>query len=161
MGTVGAMKLSFALRTRAVRARWLLEELGLPYTLEPVSPDAAPALEVDGVRLTESLAIALRLAEPVASHRAEFLEWLIFSEATLEAALVRDAAELPALLDRVARRLESSAWIVGDDFSAADVWLASVLHRAHHGGKLANYPALLEYVVRCTSRPASRRAVGL
>ena len=73
------MKLYFAPRTRATRARWLLEELGVPYELvkldlarqENTTPaylavhplGEVPAL-VDGeVTLLESLAICLHLAD--------------------------------------------------------------------------------------------------
>jgi glutathione S-transferase len=73
------MKLYFAPRTRAVRPRWLLEELGVPYELVKLDPskqeNKTPAflalhpfgeipVLVDGdVTLFESAAICLYLAD--------------------------------------------------------------------------------------------------
>jgi glutathione S-transferase len=104
------MKLYFAPRTRATRARWLLEELGVPY--ERVKLDLArqenttpaylavhplgevPAL-VDGeVTLLESLAICLHLADrfpekhlaPLvgSAERGPYYQWMAFAEVSLE-----------------------------------------------------------------------------
>jgi glutathione S-transferase len=100
------IKLYFAPRTRSVRILWLLEELGLPYELEPIEfiPPAQsffaqstplrklPTIEDgDGV-MCESGAIVEyilerygegRLAPAVgAPDRAAFLQWLHFAEST-------------------------------------------------------------------------------
>ena len=100
------LRLYYAPRTRAVRVRWLLEELGLPYELERVpfvAPSGGffaqatpsgkvPVLEVDGVAFGESGAILEylveryddgRLAPPVgAPARGLYLQWLHFAEGT-------------------------------------------------------------------------------
>jgi glutathione S-transferase len=104
------MKLYFAPRTRATRARWLLEELGVPYELikldlarqEHTTPaylavhplGEVPAL-VDGeVTLLESLAICLHLADrfpekhlaPLmgSAERGPYYQWMAFAEVSLE-----------------------------------------------------------------------------
>lgn len=100
------MRLYYAPRTRAVRVRWLLEELGLPYELERVAfvPPAhgffaqatpsgkVPVLEDDGMTMSESGAIVEyivdrygggRLAPRVDSPaRGPYLQWLHFAEGT-------------------------------------------------------------------------------
>jgi glutathione S-transferase len=99
------LTLWFAPRTRAVRVRWLLEELGVPHELRrvefqrPVQSFAQqtpfgklPVIEDDGVTIGESGAIvecilerygAGRLAPPIGSQRrGPFLQWLHFAEAT-------------------------------------------------------------------------------
>ncbi|NBD08803.1 glutathione S-transferase family protein [Corallococcus silvisoli] len=104
------MKLYAAPRTRAVRARWLLEELGVPYELikldltqqENRAPaylavhplGEVPALVDGDVTLLESLAICLhladrfpekRLAPPVgASERGPYYQWMVFAEVSLD-----------------------------------------------------------------------------
>ncbi|EPX58149.1 Glutathione S-transferase [Cystobacter fuscus DSM 2262] len=104
------MKLYFAPRTRATRARWLLEELEVPYTLVQVDlakqegrtpahlalhPLGEVPVLVDGdVTLFESSAICLYLADlfpekhlapPLASaERGPYLQWMLFAEVTLE-----------------------------------------------------------------------------
>jgi glutathione S-transferase len=104
------MKLYFAPRTRAIRPRWLLEELGVPYELvkldlarqENTTPaylavhplGELPAL-VDGeVTLLESLAICLYLADrfpekhlaPLVGspERGPYYQWMVFAEVTLD-----------------------------------------------------------------------------
>ena len=73
------MKLYYVPKTRAVRPRWLLEELGVPYELVRLDPARGetrtpehlarqplghvPVLEDGELRLFESSAICLHLAE--------------------------------------------------------------------------------------------------
>jgi glutathione S-transferase len=99
------MTLYFAPRTRAVRIRWLFEELEIPYELERVEFRPQPAMFaqatpfgkfpvlVDGdVVMAESGAILEyvlevygngRLAPRVGSpQRGEFLQWVHFAEGT-------------------------------------------------------------------------------
>lgn len=104
------MKLYFALRTRAVRPRWLLEELGVPYELvrldlarqENTTPEYLavhplgdlPALVDGDVTLLESLSICLHLADrfpekhlapPVGSaERGPYYGWMVFAELSLD-----------------------------------------------------------------------------
>ena len=104
------LKLYFAPRTRAVRIRWLLEELGIPHELERVEfrPQPTPFAQatpsgkipvlVDGdVVIGESGAILEyvlethgngRLAPAIGSRqRGEFLQWVHFAESTAFAPL--------------------------------------------------------------------------
>ena len=100
------LTLYFAPRTRSVRVRWLLEELGLPHELKrvPFNPPSKvfsqgtplgkfPVLEDGDVTIGESGAIVEyiverygngRLAPAVGSPlRGPFLQWIHFAEATL------------------------------------------------------------------------------
>jgi glutathione S-transferase len=102
------MILHFAPNTRAIRARWLLEEIGAPYELAPVdlargaqrSPEylrihplgAVPAL-VDGEHtIIESAAICLHLADKfpgfAPAHdsplRAAYYQYCVYAVATLD-----------------------------------------------------------------------------
>ena len=103
--------LYYAPRTRAVRVRWLLEELGFPYALRRVAfvpPSGGffvqatpsgklPVVEDGDVTIGESGAILEyvlerygdgRLAPPIGSPaRAEYLQWLHFAEGTLSVPL--------------------------------------------------------------------------
>lgn len=102
----GRIRLYYAPRTRAVRVRWLLEELGLPYELERVAfrppsggffaqatpSGKVPVLQDDGAVISESGAILEYivdrygegcLAPPVDSAaRGPYLQWLHFAEGT-------------------------------------------------------------------------------
>lgn len=105
------LTLYYAPRTRAVRVRWLLEELALPYTLRRVAfaPPSErffsqatplgklPTLEDGDVTIGESGAIVEYvierhgggwLAPPVGSPaRGRYLHWLHFAEGTLSVPL--------------------------------------------------------------------------
>jgi glutathione S-transferase len=104
------MKLYFAPRTRATRARWLLEELEVPYELvklelarqENTTPaylavhplGELPALVDGDITLLESLAICLYLADrfpekhlapPMGSaERGPYYHWMAFAEVSLD-----------------------------------------------------------------------------
>lgn len=121
------MKLYFAPRTRAVRARWLLEELEIPYEgvrldlskRENESPEyltvsplgELPALVDGDVTLLEPIAIALHLADrfpekelappPGSPARAAYYQWLVFAESTLAPAVMTfyERAQAPATPD--------------------------------------------------------------
>lgn len=106
------IRLHFSPRTRAVRVRWLLEEIGVPYHLHVVSLwrgahkskkylkihplGKVPALEIDDTIVFESLGICLYLADRFAdfaplvtdrARRASYCTWMAFSAGTLEPAI--------------------------------------------------------------------------
>jgi glutathione S-transferase len=100
------IRLYYVPRTRALRVRWLLEELQLPYALERVAfvppsqgffaqatpSGKVPVIEDDGIAISESGAIleyivdrygAGQLAPPVGvAARGPYLQWLHFAEGT-------------------------------------------------------------------------------
>lgn len=155
------MKLAFAPRTRAIRARWLLEELGRDYEL--TTADTVPTLIDGDLTLTNSSAIVLYLARgtPLESpSHGDYLQWLLFAETTLDPAILSDDPKLPALLDAVNEHLKGREFIAGATFSAADIVMSSVLHMANFFKRLDAHPALLEYTHRHTARLSSRRAVS-
>ena len=107
------MKLFFAPRSRTVRLRWLLEELGVPYELarlDPQNPQAQAALAVHPPGLVPTLVDGdLTLFEPSAlcfvhladrfpeqhlapppgsAERGAYLHWLGFAECVLEPAVM-------------------------------------------------------------------------
>lgn len=113
--------------TRAVRPRWLLEELGLPYTLRRVDLRAGeqrtpeylavnpfgqvPALEIDGEAMLESGAIChwltdrnsdADLAPPLDSPlRRDYERWMFFAAATLETGIWLAAAHSRLLPEEI------------------------------------------------------------
>lgn len=99
------IELYYTAHTRSVRPRWLLEELGAPYSLRlvdlfggernPVHPlGSVPAVRIDGETLIESGAICHWLADsfpeknlapaPADPRRASYEQWMFFVPATLE-----------------------------------------------------------------------------
>ncbi len=198
------MKLYYAPQTRAVRPRWLLEEIGAPYTLvrldmskgEHKMPEyvkihphgAVPALVDGDVTMFESAAICAyladkfpekRLAPPVGSPaRASYYQWIIYSMATLEppvlqvlshmvmlpeaersaAAAEEGRAKFGQIAAVLTQALEGKSFLLGEQFSAADVMIGSTLVWGQMLGLLNDYPVLAAYVGRLASRPAFQRA---
>jgi glutathione S-transferase len=194
--------LYYAPRTRAVRVRWLLEELGLPHELrrvtfrpptKPFTQDVPlgkiPVIEDGDVTICESGAIVEyilerygkgRLAPAIgAPLRGEFLQWLHFAEATAFPPLGiivwhtlfrQDADQVPsviasareradAALEFVEKALAGKTYLLGDDFSAADIMMAFTLAAARDLGVLdERYPLLNAYLARLEQRPAFRAA---
>ncbi len=194
--------LYFAPRTRAVRVRWLLEELGLPYELKRVAfqpPKKVfaqetplgkfPVIEDGDMVMCESGAIVEyiverygngRLAPPIGSPlRGPYLQWLHFAESTAFPPLGvivwhmlyrGDAAEIPQVIEGarerahgglafVASALAGKDYLLGNDFTAADVMMGFTLVAARVLGVLDDrYPDLTRYLASLEARPAFRTA---
>ncbi|HEY1521007.1 MAG TPA: glutathione S-transferase family protein [Solirubrobacteraceae bacterium] len=144
-----------------------------------------PALELgDGTTMFESAAICLQLADlypgaglipPVgSSERALVYQWVMFAVAELEGplfgwirALGEDITESPARdrFTHAAVALESALgggdWLLGAEFSVADVMCASVLQGADSREMLRPWPGLEAYVRRSESRPAYAKAAAI
>jgi len=144
-----------------------------------------PALELgDGITMFESAAICLQLADlnpaarlipPLGSaERALVYQWVVFAVAELEAPLFRwildlgeGTMESPAR-DRftqaaltIESALDARDWLLGGQFTVADVMCASVLPGANSREMLRPWPGLETYVQRCESRPAYAKAAAI
>jgi glutathione S-transferase len=150
-----------------------------------------PALEDGEVVMFESGAILEyvlerygngRLAPTVGTPaRAAFLQWVHFSEATLMPPLgqlawnlifkseaernvgaVAEARRMAAAaLQVVERALAGKDYLLGADFSAADIMMAYGLQSARGFGVLGDeHPGLGRYLARLEARPALQRAIS-
>ncbi|HEX3976900.1 MAG TPA: glutathione S-transferase family protein [Solirubrobacteraceae bacterium] len=138
----------------------------------------------DGTPVFESAAICLQLADlhpdagltaPLGStERARVYQWVLFAMTELEGPLFRWIRELgDASTDSPARQrfadaataleaaLEEGDWLLGAQFTVADVLCASVLSGAHSRQLLADWPGLRAYVERSEARPAYARAAAI
>lgn len=197
-------------RSRATRTIWLASELGIPFTVVPViqayrlinrapglpplntrSPEflrinplgQIPAIEDDGLVMTESLAINLYLARkyggPLApatvQEEGEMLRWSFWALAEIEApalailynrvakpederdAAVADNAEV-LLRDKfpvLDAALARTGWLVGGRFTVADINLAEVVRYALPAPDLfARNPHVKAWLEACQARPA-------
>lgn len=185
-------------QSRSSRIVWLLEELGMPYTIQPVSifrpitgvghPDPAnphpeqrvPAIEHDDGLITESVGIALYLGDldPRAglapavgsAWRGAYCSWLGWYACELEQAMFAAMSgalagspmkqrDYDAVLQRLETTLAHRDYVVGDQFTVADLLIASALN---FGRKAFPESALIDaYVERCKNRPAALRALAL
>lgn len=175
---------------------WLLEELGQPYEIEIIDirapggvPEAyravqpnkkVPAIEHDGVVVTERAAICLYLTEtfpgadlapqPGDKDRSTFLTWLVYCDSVFDPAVAaraqgweyRSAAfsfgSFDDMVRNVEKKLAERPYAAGDKFTAADTQLASGIHYTLDILKvLPDLPVFRDYLARATDRPAFRR----
>jgi glutathione S-transferase len=140
-----------------------------------------PALKDGDVTLAESAAICAYVAErypqarltpPVGNPlRARFLYWLFFLPACIEPAMVQIATKLEMnsvaagwgdsqrVFDVLDAALEKGPWILGENFSAADVAIGTALNFSVRLFKMVpSRPSFDIYIARCVARPAFQRA---
>ncbi|MEP3224793.1 MAG: glutathione S-transferase family protein [Parasphingorhabdus sp.] len=191
--------------SRSTRIIWLLEELGVDYEmvrhqrhpetmraqadLAAIHPLAkAPTAIIDGHLMMESGAIIEYILEqygdgklapaPGSKERAEYLEWLHFTEGTLANPVIVQMlaprfgglgegyapfveGEVVKLLDYVEHHIDNREYLVGDGFTGADINIAYVIELATAAGMLANRPAAMAYGQRIMARPAYKKAIEL
>jgi glutathione S-transferase len=120
-----------------------------------------------------------RLAPPVGTPaRGLYYQWMVYSMATLEppvlqiflntvmlpeekrsAAVVEEARKTFAgVANTLTQPLTSKPYLLGNEFSAADVMVGSTLAWGSFMGLLEGQPVLADYVKRLSERPAYQRA---
>ncbi len=142
-----------------------------------------PAL-VDGeVRMSESAAICLYVADRYCQgtlapalddpQRGKFLYWLMYTPAVIEPAMSEKFNQVePApqrsgwgSFDLMVRTLEDAIrdkeWILGDQFTAADVMLGSSVVFLRTFEMLPDSETLGDYADRCLARPAYAKAMAM
>jgi glutathione S-transferase len=184
---------------RDLRVRWALEEAGLPYQSRLLGPEEkasaeyramqpfgqVPAYEEDGLRLFESGAILLHIAERSdvlmpkdAQERARATVWMFAAVNSVEPALqgltlidlfhTNEAwakERRPGALAFAEARLAAlSQWLEVRDylegrFTVADLLMTTVLRIPRHTDLVARFPVLDAYRLRCEARPAFKRAL--
>ncbi|MEO1408153.1 MAG: glutathione S-transferase [Pseudomonadota bacterium] len=190
---------------RSIFTVWLLEELGLDYELKtydrnetgrapPELKEAhplgkSPVIEIDGMTLAESVAIASYLcdyhdpqgmlapAKDDNAARAKWLQWLMYSEASafapllIKMLLMRDQDNAPPLLSMFSEgevalqlgymqeSLGDQAFILGDRIQAPDFGFTYICQMAERLGAIEPYPKLKAYLDRNMARPAFKRAM--
>jgi glutathione S-transferase len=139
-----------------------------------------PALSDHGVVVTEVPAICLYLADrygygalaPLieSPQRGPYLRWTVFSTAVAEPALWLEPSDDPAhargvgwgdrttVLALLEDLLSRGPWLLGDQFTAADIALGGILSIAHFNKKVPHTPVFNGYVERLAARPAGARA---
>jgi glutathione S-transferase len=180
--------------------RWMLEEIAAPYTVHlldygttmkaaeylAVNPmGKVPAIEHDGVVVTECAAICAYLADafpesglaPQLAERGAYYRWLFYFAGPVESAVVNEAlgfevpegreamsgygGSLAAVVDVLDGHLSRSRYVSGESFTAADVYCGSQVGWGMQFGTLEERPAFVDYWQRLSSRPAYIRATEL
>jgi len=140
-----------------------------------------PALKDGDATLGEAAAICAyvaerypdtKLAPPVGDPlRAKYLYWLFFGPGCIEPAMVQLGTKLEMnsvaagwgdaqrVIDVLDAALAKGPWILGEQFSAADIVIGSGLNFAVRLFKMMPArPSFDSYIARCMARPAFQRA---
>ena len=144
-----------------------------------------PVIDDDGFIVAESGAVLLYLADrsgklipPDFKGRIRVIQWCFAALATVErpmteiltidkfgggdgaeqrrAEMVKAAGRWLAGLER---RLDGHEWIVGADFTVADILLATVLRQIRKTELMEPWPRVREYHARALARPAWQRTL--
>ena len=187
--------------TRDLRVLWALEELQLPFELvglnhpahdlstgayRRLSPfEQIPAIDNDGLTLSESAAIVLYLAKKSGrlipgdlAGEAQVMRWCFAAMNSIEppllALMVLDwtadgscgehreflVGWVHRVLANLERWLASRDFVATDAFTVADILMAHVLLSGIKDKALiAPYPGLARYRDRCLARPAWQRTI--
>jgi glutathione S-transferase len=192
------LTLYHAIPSRSSIARWMLEEVGEPYDVHLLSLSAGenlnpaylavnpmgkvPALDHDGVVITEAAAICAYVADafPQAglnmplgdTRRGPYLKWLFFGPSCVEPAVTDRAfprkeearrgmlgyGDYDTVMDVLAKAVGGGSYIFGEQFTAADVVIGSGLRWGMMFKLIAERPEFTAYVGRLNQRPALKRA---
>jgi glutathione S-transferase len=142
-----------------------------------------PAIRHGDTVVTEAAAIcayladafpAARLAPPPGDRlRGPYYRWLFFVAGPLEAAWTNKAAgfvvpperermmgygSFETVIDVLERVVSRADYVVGESFTAADVYLGSALGFGMQFGMIEKRPAFERYCQRLGARPAAQRA---
>lgn len=197
-----ALKIYGVARSRAFRTLWMAGELGIPYehvkidfadggTRRPeylaINPNGhVPAIDDDGFKLSESMAINLYLAKKYGSgiglypqsleDEARVWQWTFWGMTEIERPALttllnrigpedrRDAANeaeraLAAPLKVLDTAVAGSPYLLGDKFTVADLNVASILAWARQARvNLTAVPKAEMWLKACHDRPAAQAA---
>lgn len=138
-----------------------------------------PGLQINGEAMGESGAICLYLADrygygnlaPKADdpRRSQYLQWAMFGSCTLDEAflplvqpgrtpqqsLIDDRVKMFATISTC---LQQGPYILGSEFSAADILIAHPLICAANSNLLDGHDDIQQYLSRLAERPAAKQA---
>ncbi|HUJ99480.1 MAG TPA: glutathione S-transferase family protein [Stellaceae bacterium] len=145
-----------------------------------------PALRHGEIVVTEAAAICAYLADafpeaglappPGDKRRGAYYRWLFFAAGPLDAAASNKAlgfvvpkeregmmgyGRYDTVMSTIEATLAGCEYLVGDRFTAADLYLGSHLGFGMQFGTIEKRPAFADYVQRLSARPAAQRAKAI
>jgi glutathione S-transferase len=141
-----------------------------------------PALRDGDTVITESAAICTYLADefpqkklnvPIGSpQRGVYLKWLFFGPSCVEPAVIDRAAprkeearrgmlgygDFDTTMNTVAAAVEKGPWLMGEQFTAADVVVGAGIRWGMMFNMIPERPEFKAYAARIAARPAAQRA---
>ena len=154
-----------------------------PYFLALNPMGKVPVVIDQSVVIAETGAMMVHLADKYSPgelaplfkepKRADYLKWMFFAAGVMEPAFgekffkwdipSRRAAwgSFASMEATVTAGLAPGPWILGDQFTGADVFVASNLHWGLLSDLFPKEGVIADYVARCAARPALKRALAM
>lgn len=151
-----------------------------PFGQLPVVEEAGrpPLFESGAIVLDVAMRAGRCIAAEGTAERAQTIQWVLAALNSVEPVLFNVAeveyfmddaavkrARRPVVVEAATQRLGElrdamgdRAWLVGDDFTVADLVMASVLEVAARLGLLGDFPTLVAWQRKVFDRPAHRKA---
>ena len=145
-------------------------------------PAITDVLDDHTVQMADSSAIALYLADrypaaglaPPIGHplRGLYLYWMTFTPGVIEPSMAERFNQwevsrstsgwgnFDSMVEVLGKGLEKGPWLLGEQFSAADVMVGSTLNFMQMFGIMPENAVLTSYLERCLERPAYARALA-
>jgi glutathione S-transferase len=142
-----------------------------------------PALVDGNVKMSESAAICLYVADRYGSGtlapavddplRGKFLYWLMYTPAVVEPSMSEKFSgtdtnryrsgwgDFDLMIETLENGIADKTWILGENFTAADVMLGSSTVFLRLFKMLPDSPVLEAYADRCLARPAYQKVLEL
>ena len=142
-----------------------------------------PAIADGDVKIWDSSAIALYVADKAKDAnlapalddplRGAYYYWMVFTPGVIEPAMAEKASGVDpnemqngwGSFDRMIELLENGVaggqWLLGDQFSAADVMVGSTANFLKMFGMLPENKTIEAYIERCLARPAYQKALAM
>lgn len=134
------------------------------------------------VRMADSAAIGLYLADRYPASglapaiddpsRGQYLYWMTFTPGVIEPAMMEKFnkwevspatsgwGNFELMVEVLEKGLEGGQWLLGDQFTAADVMVGSSVYFMKRFGILPDSPVLAAYAERSLARPAYQKALA-
>ena len=142
-----------------------------------------PAIVDGDAAMSESAAICLYIADRYRSgelapavddpRRGRFLYWLMYTPAVVEPAMIEKVSNIESnrvrngwgdfdtMISTFEDALRDNTWVLGEQFSAADVMLGSSAHFLRLFKMLPEASNIADYADRCVAREAFQRALAI
>lgn len=145
-----------------------------------------PAIRHGNTVVTEAAAICAYLADafpqaslapaPTSRERGPYYRWLFFASGPLEQTVVNrnlgfvtpperrimaGYGSFEDVMDTLEKAVSVDAWLTGDRFTAADLYVGAHLGWGMQSGGVEKRPAFERFVARVTQRPAHIRATQI
>lgn len=142
-----------------------------------------PALIDGDIRMSESAAIAIYIADRYSPGvlapaiddplRGKFLYWVMYTPAVIEPAMAEKFnkiepnrtrngwGDFDLMIETLENELQAKTWLLGDQFTAADVLVGSSVGFLRMFNMLPDSDVLNGYADRCQARPANQKAQSL